>query len=43
MAKKKQIRVKDTKLKEFLKNGGREGSKKDFFELLKRVAKPLKP
>lgn len=41
--KKKPLKVKDKSLKEFLKKGGREGAKKDLFELLKKAAKPLKP
>jgi hypothetical protein len=40
---KKPLKVKDKELKELLKKGGREGAKKDFFELLKRAAKPSKP
>lgn len=36
---KKKIRIKNRKIKELLKNGGREGAKKDFFELLKRAVK----
>lgn len=40
--KKRALRVKDKRLKEFLKKGSREGAKKDFFELLKRAAKPSK-
>jgi hypothetical protein len=38
---KKRI-IKDKKMKEFLRNGGRDSAKKDFFELLKRAAKPVK-
>lgn len=33
---KKRIRIKDKKIRELLKSGGRKGAKKDFFELLKR-------
>ncbi len=33
---------KDKKLKEFIKKGGREGSKKDFLSLLKRASQPSK-
>ncbi|HSW88867.1 MAG TPA: hypothetical protein VLG12_06920 [Candidatus Saccharimonadales bacterium] len=39
---KKNIIIKDKKLKEFFKKGGRKGAKKDFFELLKRAARPLR-
>ncbi len=42
MPKKKQPIPKDKKLKDFIKKGGREGAKEDFFELLKRAAKPKK-
>jgi hypothetical protein len=35
----KRIRVKDKKLQEFFKKGGRKEAKKDFTELLKRAAK----
>ena len=31
--------IKDIKIKKFLKNGGRDSAKKDFFELLKRATK----
>jgi len=34
---KKRIRIKDKKLKEILKKGGRKGARKDFFELLSRT------
>ncbi|HVA96102.1 MAG TPA: hypothetical protein VND99_00440 [Candidatus Acidoferrales bacterium] len=34
---KKRISIKDKKLKLHLKNGGRKGAGKDFFELLKRA------
>jgi hypothetical protein len=37
---KKRITVKDKKIKALLKNGGRKGAKKDFFELLKRSVTP---
>ncbi|HSW96298.1 MAG TPA: hypothetical protein VLF89_00580 [Candidatus Saccharimonadales bacterium] len=37
---KKRIIMKDKKLKDFFKKGGRKGAKKDFLELLKRAAKP---
>lgn len=36
---KKKLTEKDKKLKEWLKQGGREGAKKDFFSLLKRASK----
>ena len=36
MAKKRLI-IKDKKIRALLKNGGRKGAKKDFFELLKRA------
>lgn len=36
---KKRIVIKDKKLKELLLSGGREGVKKDFFELLKRATR----
>jgi hypothetical protein len=38
MTQKRRITIKDKKLKEILKKGGRKGAKKDFFELLKRAA-----
>jgi len=38
---KNRITIKDKKLKELLKKGGRKGAKKDFFELVKRSVKPL--
>jgi hypothetical protein len=38
---KNRITIKNKKIKELLKNGGRKGAKKDFFELLKRSVKPL--
>ena len=34
---KKRFSPKDKKLRDFLVKGGREGSKKDFFTLLKRA------
>ena len=36
---KKRIIIKDKKLRELLRNGGREGARKDFFELLRRAVK----
>ena len=39
---KKKLLEKDKKLLEFVKQGGREGAKKDFLNLLKKAAKPLK-
>jgi len=38
---KKHITLKDKKIKDLLKKGGRKGARKDFFELLKRSVKPL--
>jgi hypothetical protein len=35
----KKRMIKDKKIKELLKKGGRNYAKKDFFELLKRIAK----
>ncbi len=35
---KKRITIKDKKLKEFFKKGGRKGARRDFFELVKRAA-----
>jgi hypothetical protein len=35
---KKRILIKDKKLKDFFKKGGRKGAKRDFFELLKRAS-----
>jgi hypothetical protein len=35
--KKKKLTEKDKKLKEWLKQGGREGTKQDFLTLLKRA------
>ena len=32
----------DKKLKEYLRKGGRNGAKENFFSLLKRSAQPLK-
>jgi len=34
---KKRLTIKDKKIKALVKNGGRKGAKKDFFELLKRA------
>lgn len=34
---KKRIKVKDKKLQEFFKRGGRVGAKRDFLEVLKRA------
>jgi hypothetical protein len=39
---KKKILVKNKKIKELLKAGGRKGARKDFFELLKRTSKSVK-
>jgi hypothetical protein len=39
MIKKKRIIIKDKKIKALLKKGGRQGARKDFFELLKRASK----
>ncbi len=39
MMTKKRITIKDKKVKALLKNGGRKGAKKDFFELVKRSVK----
>lgn len=36
---KKRLRIKDKKLKEILKKGGRKGAKGDFIELMKRAVK----
>lgn len=33
----KKRKIQDQKLKSWLKKGGREGSKQDFFSLLKRA------
>jgi hypothetical protein len=41
MMAKKRLTVKDRKIKDLLKNGGRKDAKKDFFELLKRAIRPL--
>jgi hypothetical protein len=38
---KKEITIKDKKVKILLKKGGRKGAKKDFFALLKRSVKPI--
>lgn len=41
---KKKVIIKDKRLKELLKNGGRQGARKDFFELLRRAVKaPITP
>lgn len=37
MPNKKRTPKKDKKLQQWLKDGGREGAKKDFFTLLKRA------
>jgi len=37
---KKRLAIKNRKVKELLKDGGRKDAKKDFFELLKRAVKP---
>lgn len=39
---KKKSSIKDKRLKQYLKQGGRSGAKEDFFSLLKRSAQPLK-
>ncbi len=39
MMTKKRLMIKDKKVKALLKNGGRKGVKKDFFELVKRSVK----
>jgi len=36
---KQHIKIKDKKIRDVLRKGGRQGAKKDFFELLKRAAK----
>jgi hypothetical protein len=36
----KKFSIKDKEIKALLKNGGRKGAKKDFFELLKRAVSP---
>ena len=33
-----KITIRDKKLKEFFRKGGRKGAKKDFLELLRRAA-----
>jgi hypothetical protein len=38
--KKKRLRIKDKKITELLKDGGRKSAKDDFFELLKRAVHP---
>ncbi len=42
VGKKKKFNAIDKKLKNWLKSGGREGSKKDFLTLLKRAVQPAK-
>jgi hypothetical protein len=37
---KKRFSIKDKKIKALLKDGGRKGAQKDFFELLKRAVRP---
>jgi hypothetical protein len=37
MKKKKRLVIKDKVLKKMIKDEGRKGAKKDFFELLKRA------
>ena len=37
---KKRLTIKDKKVKELLKKGGRKDAKKDFFELLRRTVNP---
>lgn len=37
--KKKRIGIKSKRLQALLRKGGREGMRKDFFELLRRAAK----
>ena len=39
--KKKRVKVKDKELKQLLKNGGRKGARRDFFELIRRAAKSI--
>lgn len=41
MVNKKRLIIKDKKMKENLKNNPNNDTKKDFFELLKRAAKPI--
>jgi len=36
----KRLTIKDKKLKELFKKGGRKDAKKDFFELLRRTINP---
>lgn len=38
--KKKKLTEQDKKLKDWLKEGGREGAKKDLLTLIKRAAQP---
>lgn len=33
----RRVIIRDKKIKEILKKGGRKGAKKDFFELLRRA------
>jgi hypothetical protein len=42
MNKKSTPKPKDPKIKEALKDGGRDNAKKDFFELLKRASRPVR-
>ncbi len=37
---KKKFTIKDKKLKDFLKKGGRKNAGKDFFELIRRAVNP---
>lgn len=37
---KKKINENDKRLKEFVKKGGRKGSKKDFLTVLKKAVRP---
>lgn len=39
---KKRLKIKNKKLKDFFRKGGRKGAKKDFFELLRRAANSVK-
>jgi hypothetical protein len=36
---KKQLTIKDKKIKALLRNGGRKDARRDFFELLRRAVK----
>ena len=38
----KKLKTKDKQLAKWLKQGGREGAKKDFFTLLKQSAQTLR-